>query len=187
MFALRTTPLAVLAIAALALPAAAQVEAPQVTEQETLVQALEADGQFTQLVEAIRAAGLEEALAGEGPYTIFAPTDAAFAALPEGKLDELKANPEMLKSVLGLHVVQQSVAASTITEEAQRLPTLAGTEIEVVREGETVRVQPAPGPAREVMGEEETATPTSATVERADWTASNGTIHVINTVHLPAS
>lgn len=185
MFALRT-PLAVLAAAAFAVPAAAQVEAPQV-QQETLIQALEADGRFATLVEAIRTAGLEESLSGEGPFTIFAPTDEAFASLPEGKLDELKADPAALKAVLTMHVVPQSLAASTITEESQRVTTLEGSELELTREGEVVRVQPAPGAAREVMGAEEAPAATVATVERADWTSSNGVIHVIDTVLLPAT
>lgn len=187
MYALRKAPLAVLAALALAVPAAAQVPLPEEPQQqEGLIQALEADGRFSTLVQAIRTAGLEEQLAAEGPYTIFAPTDEAFQNLPEGKLDELTANPEQLKAVLGLHVVSQSLESSAITEESQRVTTLEGSELELTREGETVRVQPAPGPAREVMGEEEAATlETVATVERADWTASNGVIHVIDRVMLP--
>lgn len=187
MFSLRRAPLAALAALAIAVPASAQVEQPVEPQQPGLIETLEADGRFGTLVQAIRSAGLEEQLAAEGPYTIFAPTDEAFQALPEGKLDELLANPEQLKSILSGHVVQQSLESTAITEESQRVTTLAGTELEVTREGETIHVQPAPGAAREVMTEEEATPETMATVQSTDVAASNGVIHVIDTVLLPAS
>lgn len=178
-------PLAVLAALAIAVPVSAQVEEQAPPQQEGLIQALENEGRFSTFVELVRTAGLEESLA-QGEHTIFAPTDEAFQSLPEGRLDELKANPEQLRQVVQSHIVPQSLQSMSITEEAQRVMTLAGTEIEVIREGETIRVQPAPGPAAEMMGEVETAA-TSATVETADLTATGGVIHAIDTVLLPAS
>lgn len=179
MYKLQITPLAVLAALALSAPA------PQPPTQENVLAALESDGNFTTLVSAIRAAGLEEALSAEGPITIFAPTDAAFEKLPEGRVQELLADPATLKSILSLHVVPKAVAGTDITDESMRLTTLAGSDLLVVREDGNVVVQTAPTPAREVMTEEEEAGMVVATVGRADLSASNGVIHAIDTVLLP--
>ncbi len=76
-------------------------------------------GTFTTLLAAAEAAGLVETLQGEGPYTVFAPTDDAFAALPEGTLDSLLADPEALKQILLYHVVSGSVMAADVVEDRQ--------------------------------------------------------------------
>src|SRR6056297_2733135 len=71
---------------------------------------------FNTLVTAVQEAGLVEALKGEGPFTVFAPTDRAFAALPEGALDTLIANPEQLRDVLLYHVVSGKVMAQDVVD-----------------------------------------------------------------------
>ena len=73
-----------------------------------------AAGQFKTLVKAVQAAGLVDTLKGPGPFTVFAPTDAAFAKLPPGALDSLLANPEKLKAVLTYHVVPGKVMSSDV-------------------------------------------------------------------------
>jgi uncharacterized surface protein with fasciclin (FAS1) repeats len=121
-------------------------------------------GKFTTLAKALAAAGLVETLQGPGPFTVFAPTDEAFAKLPAGALDQLLANPEQLKAVLLLHVVSGKVMASdvaTLTEATA----MSGGKLPIdTRDGVKVG---------------------AATVISADVEASNGVIHVIDTVLLP--
>jgi uncharacterized surface protein with fasciclin (FAS1) repeats len=126
-----------------------------------------AAGDFTTLATALEAADLVETLQGEGPFTVFAPTDAAFEALPEGALDELLADPEALAAVLTYHVVEGEVpAADVMTMDGQEVETVNGETLTITIDGETVKVN-------------------DATVTQADVQASNGVIHVIDTVLLP--
>ncbi len=97
---MRTTLLAVSAAAFIGLGTLAFAQ-----EEQDILGTAAAAGNFTALASAVEAAGLTETLSGEGPFTVFAPTDEAFAALPEGTLDELLANPEQLASILTYHVV----------------------------------------------------------------------------------
>jgi uncharacterized surface protein with fasciclin (FAS1) repeats len=124
-------------------------------------------GSFNTLVAAIKAADLVGALQGEGPFTVFAPTDAAFAALPAGTLDDLlkPANKEKLKSILLYHVVPGKVMSSD----------LKGTIDAKTLEGQTVKI------VASAMG----VTVNGAKVATADVAASNGVIHVIDAVILP--
>lgn len=124
-------------------------------------------GSFNTLVAAIKAADLADALQGEGPFTVFAPTDAAFAALPAGTLDDLlkPANKEKLKSILLYHVVPGKVMSSD----------LKGTIDAKTLEGQTVKI------VASAMG----VTVNGAKVATADVAASNGVIHVIDAVILP--
>lgn len=124
-------------------------------------------GSFNTLVAAIKAAGLVEALKGKGPFTVFAPTDAAFAALPAGTLDDLlkPANKEKLKSILLYHVVPGKVMSSD----------LKGTVNAATLQGKNVTIIAAPGGV----------TVNGAKVVTADVAASNGVIHVIDAVILP--
>ena len=131
-------------------------------------------GDFTTLVAAVQAAGLEETLRGEGPFTVFAPTDDAFAALPAGTLDELLADPTgALTDVLTYHVVPGEVLAADVVG-------LDGQPVETVQGGTfTVNV-----------GDDGSVTLTDAsgnevTVVATDVQASNGVIHVIDAVLLP--
>lgn len=121
---------------------------------------------FSTLVAAVQAAGLVETLQGDGPFTVFAPTDDAFAALPEGLLDTLllPENQETLVRILTYHVVAGEVTSSDITPG----------EVETV-EGSSVTIDTSNG-----------VTVDGANVTVADVDASNGVIHVIDAVILPA-
>lgn len=128
--------------------------------------AIEADD-FNTLVTAIQEAELVEALKGEGPFTVFAPTDAAFADLPEGVLDGLLADKEELANVLLYHVVSGKVMAEDVLEmNREMVPTLLGEEIEISIMYGKVYIN-------------------DAQVITKDIEASNGVIHVIDTVLVP--
>ncbi len=124
-------------------------------------------GSFNTLVAAIKAAGLVEALKGKGPFTVFAPTDAAFAALPAGTLDDLlkPANKEKLKSILLYHVVPGKVMSGD----------LKGTINAATLQGKSATIIAVAGGV----------TVNGAKVVTADVAASNGVIHVIDAVILP--
>ena len=124
-------------------------------------------GSFKTLVAAVQAAGLVETLKGEGPFTVFAPTDDAFAKLPAGTVDDLlkPENKEKLVAILTYHVVPGKVMSTDI----------AGKEMEVASvQGDTIDVNATSG----VMVDD-------ATVTQADIEADNGVIHVIDTVIMP--
>ncbi len=121
-------------------------------------------GNFTTLVAAVEAAGLVETLKGEGPFTVFAPTDEAFAALPEGTVEGLLEDPEALAAILTYHVVPGSVMAADLSD-GMTAATVNGAEV-TISVGDSVMVN-------------------DATVTTADIAASNGVIHVIDTVIMP--
>ncbi len=129
---------------------------------ETIVDVAAGIGRFATLLSAIEAAGLTEELAGAGPYTLFAPTDDAFAELPTGTLAELLADPAELEPFLLYHIVPGEYPAADLAAETS-LSTAEGSDLPVSIEGETVMV-----------GE--------ATVLESDITAGNGVIHVIDRV-----
>ena len=133
----------------------------------TIVEVAVAADDFNTLVAAVEAAGLAETLSGEGPFTVFAPTDEAFAALPEGTVDALllPENQDALVEVLTYHVVPGQVLAEDVE---------AG-EVETVQ-GEAITITVDDG----VMVNE-------ASVIATDVLASNGVIHVIDAVILPPS
>lgn len=126
-----------------------------------------AAGSFNTLAAALKAAGLVDALKGAGPFTVFAPTDAAFAKLPAGTLDDLlkPENKEKLKGILLYHVVSGKIMAADIKGAAQP-KTLQGAALDVKAAGGGVTVN-------------------GAKVTSADVGASNGVIHVIDAVVLP--
>ncbi len=134
------------------------------TAPRTIVDVARAAGRFETLLEALEATGLDEALGGEGPFTVFAPTDDAFAALPEGALDALLADPAKLARVLKYHVVPGRVLAAEVVKLGS-VKTLEGTSVPI-EVGEKVRI----GDAR---------------ILETDLVASNGVIHVIDAVLLP--
>lgn len=138
------------------------------TAEGSVVDVAASEDDFSILVEAVEAAGLTEALASGGPITLFAPTNAAFEALPEGTLDQLllPENQDTLRQVLTYHVVQQEVPASAVT--TGEVPTAAGAPI-------SIQVDDATG---EVMVNQ-------AMVVATDIQASNGIIHAIDQVILP--
>lgn len=126
-----------------------------------------AAGQFNTLAKALEAAGLVETLKGAGPFTVFAPTDDAFAKLPAGTLDDLlkPENKEKLKAILLYHVVSGKVTAAKVMK-MKSAKTVNGEEVKISTSGGKVMVN-------------------DATVVKADVMASNGVIHVIDTVLLP--
>ena len=121
-------------------------------------------GNFTTLVAAVEAAGLVETLKGEGPFTVFAPTDEAFAALPEGTVEGLLADPEALADILTYHVVPGQVMAADLTD-GMTAATVQGADV-TFTVGDTVMVN-------------------DATVTTPDIMATNGVIHVIDAVIMP--
>jgi len=141
----------------------AQTKAPQADIVDTAVSA----GSFKTLVTAVQAAGLVETLKGDGPFTVFAPTDAAFAKLPAGTVDDLlkPENKETLVAVLTYHVVPGKIMSSDIAGKTAKVGTVQGGKLSVdATDG--VKVD-------------------EASVITADIEASNGVIHVIDTVVLP--
>lgn len=136
--------------------------------QKDIVDTAVGAGSFTTLVAAVQAAGLVDTLKGDGPFTVFAPTDEAFAALPEGTVESLllPENKDQLVAVLTYHVVPGKVMSTDLVDDMEA-PTV---------NGETVTIDLDNG----VMVE-------AATVTSADIETSNGVIHVIDTVILPGS
>src|SRR5687767_13770681 len=131
-------------------------------------------GSFTTLVTAVQAAELEETLRGEGPFTVFAPTDDAFAALPAGTLDTLLADPTGdLAGILTYHVVEGEVMAADVVEmDGQEVTTVNGAAFTVnVADDGTVTLTDATG--------------NEVGVVQTDVDATNGVIHVIDGVLLP--
>lgn len=131
--------------------------------EPTIVEIAASNADFSTLVTAVQAAVLAETLSGPGPFTVFAPNNAAFAKLPPGTIDALLADPERLRQVLLYHVVPGRVASTDL--KAGTVPTAQGA---------TVTVDLANG-----------VKVNDATVIAADITAVNGIIHVIDTVILP--
>lgn len=121
-------------------------------------------GSFTTLVAAVEAAGLVETLKGEGPFTVFAPTDEAFAALPEGTIEGLLSDIPALTKILTYHVVAGKVMSSDLTD-GMMATTVEGSQI--------------------TIGTMNGVTVNGANVVTADIETSNGVIHVIDAVILP--
>lgn len=176
---------AVAAVSALALAACSPAETvttePAVVEEvvaepvveevvapTTIVDVAAGNPDFSTLVAAVTAAGLGETLAGEGPFTVFAPTNAAFAALPAGTLDSLllPENKDQLTAILTYHVVPGTVMAADLPATATDVATVNGATVSVVAAPEGASVN-------------------GAKITAADVAASNGVIHVIDTVLLP--
>ena len=128
----------------------------------------------TTLVAAVKAAGLVETLSGKGPFTVFAPTNAAFGKLPAGTVDAL-VKPESkatLTKILTYHVVSGKLEASDLTD-GKKLKTVEGEELTVKKSGDSVMIVDAKGG--------------SSTVTIPNVNQSNGVIHVVDTVLMPAS
>ena len=124
-------------------------------------------GNFKTLAAALQAAGLVETLKGDGPFTVFAPTDAAFAKLPAGTVENLlkPENRDKLKAILTYHVVAGKVTAAQVMK-LKSAKTVEGSDVTIATSGGKVKVD-------------------NANVVTADVMASNGVIHVIDTVILP--
>lgn len=141
----------------------------EMTEEDVLAVA-EAEGDLSTFLAAVEAAGLMEDLHGDGPFTVFAPTDEAFATYLESSgmtQEEALAGGEMLQSIVGHHLVSMMEdSAMVMGMDGESFTTLSGAPLEITVDGETVMVG-------------------DATVLRYDIEASNGVIHVIDTVLAP--
>ena len=155
-------------------------ETTEVTETTTaeaattdIVDTAVAAGDFTTLATALEAANLVETLKGPGPFTVFAPTDEAFDALPEGTLDELLADPTGdLPEILKYHVIEGEVMAADVLEmDGQSVATVQGAELTIEVDGEQVTLVDNSGNRVNVVS--------------TDVDASNGVIHVLDAVLLP--
>jgi uncharacterized surface protein with fasciclin (FAS1) repeats len=135
-----------------------------------IVETAASAGNFTTLLAAVEAAGLADVLKGEGPFTVFAPTDAAFEKLPQGTVESLlePRNREQLQEILTYHVVPGRIMSSDLAGQSTTAETVEGGELEIDATGSGVMVE-------------------GATVTQADIAASNGVIHVIDQVMLPQS
>jgi uncharacterized surface protein with fasciclin (FAS1) repeats len=148
--------------------------APATAEADIVDTAIEA-GDFTTLVAALQAAGLDDTLRGEGPFTVFAPTDDAFAALPAGTVEALLEEPEGdLTDVLTYHVLPGAVpAADVVGLDGEAVSTVNGADVTVgVADDGSVTLTDAAG--------------NDVAVVATDIQASNGVIHVLDAVLLPA-
>ena len=135
----------------------------------TLIDVAVADGHFKTLAKALTAAGLVETLKGAGPFTVFAPTDDAFAKLPAGTLDGLLKDIPKLTAILKYHVLAGKFAAADVVElDGKTATTLSGADLKVSTKGGV-----------KLNGE--------VNVTKADVAASNGLIHVIDAVLLPSA
>ena len=152
-------------IAAIASFSATDVKAE--TAGKTIVEIAAGAEDFSTLVAAVKAAGLVDVLSSKGPFTVFAPTNEAFAKLPEGTVESLlkPENKEKLIAVLKYHVVPGKVMAKDVVK-VDSAKTAQGSSVTVTVEGKTVKVD-------------------NATVVKTDIEASNGVIHVIDTVIIP--
>ena len=139
-------------------------ESQSAVNGNTVVDIASEAGSFNTLGAAIQAAGLGETLSGDGPFTVFAPTDDAFAKLPEGTVEALLQDSEKLTAILTYHVVPGKVMASDVMG-LQSAPTVQGQSL-AIDTSNGVKVD-------------------NASVVKTDIVASNGVIHVIDTVLLP--
>jgi uncharacterized surface protein with fasciclin (FAS1) repeats len=140
--------------------------ATQPNQAGTIVEIAAGNPTFSTLVKAVQAAGLAETLSGKGPFTVFAPTNEAFAALPKGTLENLlkPENRELLRKVLTYHVVSGDLMSRNL--RSGQVATVEGSSVAVQVQNQKVRVN-------------------NANVVKADVDAKNGVIHVIDTVLLP--
>ncbi len=150
----------------LAMTAASLMAAPAFAQSKDIVDTAADAGDFTTLVAAVKAADLVDTLKGEGPFTVFAPTDEAFAALPEGTVDDLlkPENKDQLTAILTYHVVPGKVMSGDLSD-GMTATTVQGGDL-TVDLGEGVMIN-------------------DANVTAPDIEASNGVIHVIDTVLMP--
>ncbi len=163
----------VLAVSAMGLslfsPAAAH-DHKESAKAKTIVEIAAGNDDFSTLVAAVTAAGLVDTLSGEGPFTVFAPTNAAFAALPEGTVESLlkPENKAKLVAVLTYHVVPGKVMAADVVK-LSKATTVQGSDIAIA------------------VGDDGVTLNGSSNVVKTDIVGSNGVIHVIDAVILPPS
>lgn len=156
--------LAVLALASAAAPAMFAGD-DQKEAKKDIIETAVAAGNFKTLATALTEAGLIETLKGNGPFTVFAPTDEAFAKIPQAALENLLKNKEQLKKVLLYHVVAGKVLSTDVVK-LKSAKTVEGNTVRISVKGKTVMID-------------------KATVVAVDVEASNGVIHVIDSVLMP--
>jgi uncharacterized surface protein with fasciclin (FAS1) repeats len=139
--------------------------AKQAANSNDIVATASSAGSFETLVAAVQAAGLVETLQSDGPFTVFAPTDAAFAKLPDGTVESLLANPDQLREILLYHVVPGKVMAADVVS-LDSATTAQGSDVHIMLADGSVRIN-------------------DANVTATDIETSNGVIHVIDTVIIP--
>ena len=167
----RITTIAVLAASAVLATtgiASASTTAPHARTSQNIVQVASGAPQFSTLVSLIKKAGLVKTLSGKGPFTVLAPTNAAFAKVPKATLNEIASNKAMLTKVLTYHVIAGKAPASAVVK-------LNGQDVKTV-EGSTIAVSVKNGKVY-LNGKTK--------VTKTDIMASNGVIHQINQVLLP--
>lgn len=137
------------------------------TKEQTIVEVAAGNKDFSTLVAAVKAAGLVDTLSGKGPFTVFAPTNAAFEKLPKGTVETLlkPENKEKLIAVLTYHVVAGKVMAADVVK-LEKAKTVQGQEVKIAANSEGVKVN-------------------ESKVVKTDIETKNGVIHVIDTVLLP--
>lgn len=158
----------------------ADTMANDMADTGTIVEVAQGNSDFSTLVSAVTAANLGETLSGEGPFTVFAPTNDAFAKIPEATLTDLTTNDtETLGNILTYHVVSGNVDAATLMqaitdagEDGYMIETVNGGMLTATMDGGNVILTDAAGG--------------TSTVTATDVAASNGVIHVIDTVLMPA-
>jgi uncharacterized surface protein with fasciclin (FAS1) repeats len=146
--------------------------APPAPVVRAILETLEADPNFSSLVGAVRTAGLVEELSGKGPFTVFAPTNAAFEKLGKERLEELlrPANRGELQGVLKFHVIPRALRAAEVVRVRQSPPTLQGASFTISVRDKSVMIGNEKG---------------MATIVRTDIECANGIIHVIDSVITP--
>ena len=157
--------LAVAASAVAGVAAARDTDGRDKSSSRNIVETAVAAGDFKTLVSLVQQAGLAETLATSGKFTVFAPTDAAFAKVPEATLSEFAANPEQLKAVLLYHVASRELRAKKVVKRSS-IKTLNGARVKVKVKRRTVKIN-------------------NARILKTNVDASNGVIHVINRVLIP--
>lgn len=152
-------------LAGTVLMASIGMAAPRASNHKDIVDTAVAAGSFTTLAKALEATGLVETLKSAGPFTVFAPTDEAFAKLPAGTLQSLLNDPEKLKQILLYHVVSGRVLAKDVVK-IKSARTVQGSSLSISSGGGKVMID-------------------NANVIKTDVLASNGVIHVIDSVIIP--
>ena len=136
---------------------------------ETIVSVASGNKNLSTLVKAVKSTGSVQMLSSEGPFTVFAPTNEAFNALPQGTLDNLMMaeNEDKLRNILAYHVVEGTMMAADL-KDGQTLTTAQGADLQVTKQNGNVMIN-------------------GATVAKADVQASNGVVHVVDTVLMPSN
>ena len=148
---------------------------------QNVVQTLNSYGRFNNLIAALRAAGLEDALNGPGPFTVFAPTDEAFAKLEPGKVDDLLQDPKgQLKDILKYHIIQDNLSTDDLTDK-DSVETCQGSDLNIEPVDKSRLAEMTSG----VESTSATHRVNEGHVIIPDIRCSNGMIHAIDTVLMP--